>query len=287
MALTTPKIGIKRANRPIDHYTPIANSFARSKLKPRAKVVALYLLSHTEGFVATQARIAREIGIGVSTVSDALEDLEQAGLLQRRTVHGEGGHIVGTEYVVSDTPLIVESNDGPDDLIVESLDRENLDRDSKEPKKINSSEKTNHEENTTAPQGSDAAPDAEPEFSAKDVVAAYVDSFRLKSGGQDPVGRFIGQVGREAKKLISEGRSSELLLRAADQLGKTPYASLENQVARLMTNTTAGVQTGRTEAYQPGLDSRRNEENWQRLYAEDPSRFSVADPSLDDDEPAF
>lgn len=258
----------------------------------RLVLLALADAANDEGVCwPSVATIARKAGCGEATVRRALSQLESEGLVSRekRGVNGRQRSnfyhlqraalealIEGSQF---EPPQIEPSQSGGRG--VSNMKVEGSQTGTQNPKLEPS------EETKPAPQGSDAAPDAEPEFSAKDVVAAYVDSFRLKSGGQDPVGRFIGQVGREAKKLISEGRSSELLLRAADQLGKTPYASLENQVARLMTNTPAGVQTGRTEAYQPGLDSRRNEENWQRLYAEDPSRFSVADPSLDDDEPAF
>lgn len=76
-------------------------------------------------------------------------------------------------------------------------------------------------------------PEREPApFSAKDVVATYVDSFRTSSPtSSNPPPRFIKQVGREAKGMIDGGTAQDVLLRAAAALGQTTFASLERQVA--------------------------------------------------------
>lgn len=269
--------GVVRASRPIDRYTPISNDFARSKLSPRAKVVALYLLSHAEGFVVTQARIAREIGLGVTTVADALTDLEAVGLLRRDPVRGEGGQVVGTAYVVSDTPLALESTDGDaEPLAPESLDTESLDRDSGGHKKNTSKKKIKRDEKTTPPGGDDAsaaAPDpaeADPSDTPQTVVAAYVDSFRAAHGGTDPVRSVIAQVGREAKALLVQ-YPAEMVRDAATALGQTVYRSLERQVMMTVEAQRGG---GPRPPALAGREAADRDRYWAEQQAAHPERFS-------------
>lgn len=287
---------IQRGPRPADNFAIISNSFLRdARLSAEARGVGAYLLTHDASFKLTIGRIGTAMNMGRDKTGRVIKELEDAGYLCRKQGRDDAGKLGSITYHMTD----VSAGGDQDTENPATADQCLVNRATDEPspaapvngsdgtiKKTNS-KKTNQAEDEPKDAAASDGAEGEPEFSAKDVVAAYVDSFRLKSGGQDPVGRFIGQVGREAKKLIAEGRSSELLLRAATELGRTPYASLENQVTRLMTNVPAGVQTGKAEAYQPGLESRRNEENWRRLYAENPERFSVPDMGLDDDGPAF
>ena len=73
-----------------------------------------------------------------------------------------------------------------------------------------------------------AAP--EPEFTAKTLVAAYVESYARHHDNARPGGQSIARVGREAKSLIADsGWTSSELIKAADDLGATPWAALERQ----------------------------------------------------------
>lgn len=267
--------GVRRASRPVDRYTPISNDFARSRLSPRAKVVALYLLSHAEGFVVTQARIAREIGLGVTTVAEALTDLEAAGLLQRHPVRGPNGHTVGTEYVVSDTPLTPESNDRVDPTrTVDSGDLESRSPESTDHKKNTSKKKTSKNEKTNPPGGDASAAPVEADSpeppGPQAVVAAYVDAFRANHAGNDPVRSVIAQVGREAKTLLDQFPAA-VVMAAARDLGQTAWRSLERQVMMAAEAQRAGAQR----PDQAGLQAAERDRYWSQEQAAHPERFST------------
>lgn len=73
---------LRRGSRPVDNYTSIANGFARDKrLSLKARGLALYLLSHKEGWRITTSSLAKECGCGERQVRTALIELETYGYL--------------------------------------------------------------------------------------------------------------------------------------------------------------------------------------------------------------
>jgi hypothetical protein len=123
---------------------------------------------------------------------------------------------------------------------------------------------------------------AAPPVSANVVVAAYVDSFRVQARGKDPIGRYIAQVGREAKKLLEQGATSDDLLAAAKALGRTPYASLEQQYTRVLAGIPTAAQNGRSRtSVVPPPDVLAERKAWFEQHAE------PAAPVVDYDGPQF
>lgn len=218
-----------RALRPGKNFAAISNEFLRltqDQLSLSAFRVACFMLSHNETYRTSQASIARLTGLSTRTVATALAELEQKGYLER-VQNREGNRRAADDYVISSRPLGPADSASADFAPAESAGLE----------EDHSSKKTNNLKNPPGGEDFVPAPDGgmfpapekpEPEFSAGTVVAAYVDSYRAKTG-KDPVKRFIAQVGREAKRLIDEGEEPDGLLAAASALGRTAFASLERQ----------------------------------------------------------
>ena len=92
-------------NRPNDHYTIVTNRLARDAgLSFKARGVALYLLSHTEGFRTTAETIAKANGCGVEQVRTALRELEERGYITRDQPRDDQGRLGPIEYVITDLP---------------------------------------------------------------------------------------------------------------------------------------------------------------------------------------
>jgi len=225
--------GIRRRARKADQFVQIDNAFLRDEaLSIEARGLGAYLLTHSEGFRVTAAALGKACGTGRDKTRRLVQELETAGYLVREHSR-ESGRFSTDEFSMSDEKAQVEASDWKPvtgDQSPETAPH----------KKTNSK---NTIENTTPPGGDDfaAAPDggmfpapeqpkAEPVFSAGTVVAAYVDSYRAKTGG-DPTKRYIAQVGREAKALIEQGRDHVAILASAVALGKTAYPTLERQFA--------------------------------------------------------
>lgn len=216
--------GVWRASVADRDFTRVRNDFLRSKIKPGAKALALYLMTHKSGYVISQARIRKDIGMSETAISNALEQLEQERYLVRKVLYGPRRGALGTVYLISDRPLS-EAEAASELMAIEEMSIEKGVH-----KKTSSSKKINTEEKITKnPPGGDA-----PRRDASTIVSAYVDSFREGAGGEDPVKSSIRRVGAEAKRLLVEGRDYELVERCAVELGKTPYANLESQVMRAL-----------------------------------------------------
>jgi hypothetical protein len=154
-------------------------------------------------------------------------------------------------------------------------------------KKTNSKNTKEKKTNPPGDDGSAAAPGSEiPAFSADQVVAAYIDSFRLQSKGRDPVGRYIAQVGREAKKMITEGQDPAVLLQAASALGRTPYATLERQVTMVLAGQATGGGSWRGDVDEFGrgkLDATRMSQEAARHWEEQAQRTPPPAPVYTDE----
>lgn len=95
-----------------------------------------------------------------------------------------------------------------------------------------------------APPVPAAEPERRGEKSAKDVVAAYVDSHRRHIGGE-PLKRDIGRVARDAKAMLTTGEATmEELMAAANELGNTTYANIGQQVKMLRRRRSPDITKG-------------------------------------------
>lgn len=263
---------IRRINRPADAYTMISNEFVRDdRLSLKARGLGAWLMSHADGWETSVAAVARAVGAGREQVRSALAELEEHGYLRREQTRAEDGTLGHALYLVQCTPF-------PDEPAGENRERETGITVSRSrvpgPHKKTNSKKTN--EKTNSPPGGDDASAAAPDpdqgipdpHTPQAVVAAYVDSFRDSHGGADPVRSVIAQVGREAKRLLTQYPPALVLAAAAD-LGKTVYRSLERQV---MMATEA--QGGARPAAQAGRAAMDRDQYWAEQQAAHPERFS-------------
>ena len=97
------------------NFTIISNEFARDPdVTPRAAKVYNYLMSNTEGWETSAARIAKIINMGEGSVKAALRDLTDLGYLHRERIHGDGGKFLRMEYQLHATPTTGrKASDGP------------------------------------------------------------------------------------------------------------------------------------------------------------------------------
>lgn len=94
-----------------DHFTMISNEFARNpKVTTRAARVYIYLMSHSEGWETNAERIAATLGMGRTTVKEALKDLEKLGYLQRHQERNADGTLGGSVYETFPEAEAVEQN---------------------------------------------------------------------------------------------------------------------------------------------------------------------------------
>lgn len=84
-------------------FTRIPNGWLRdSRLGFRAKGLLAYLLSHEVGYTITLGQIERETGDGRHAIRSAMDDLIEAGYLQKERTHDERGWNAGLAYYLSD-----------------------------------------------------------------------------------------------------------------------------------------------------------------------------------------
>lgn len=92
-----------------ENFTMVTNDFARDPhVTPRAAKVYLYLMSHSEGWETSAARIHKVLGMGLTTVKEALKDLEKLGYLQRVQERNPDGTMSGSSYDLFSEPQTVE-----------------------------------------------------------------------------------------------------------------------------------------------------------------------------------
>jgi biotin operon repressor len=216
---------VRRFNRPNTQFTQVSNDFMRAKIKVSAFRVACYVLSHDDSYVMTHARIGAAIGMSADTVATALKELEKDGYLIRQDVRSKEGYRAGTVLYISDVGFTDEERES---LTGKSPDGENPRGDFRTHKKTNSTQ----EDQVKTPAADATAPNdgEEKATTAADIVAAYVDSYRLDKGG-DPV--TIRKVAGQAKTLLEAKADPSLLLLAAAEMGKGPFSDLSNQYARV------------------------------------------------------
>lgn len=142
---------VRRGSRPADNYTLISNGLIRDRrLSDRARMLAIWLLSHREDFRVDTDAMSTAMGVGRDRTRASLRELEDAGYLTREHVR-DRGRLVAMEYSISDTPQ-VEANDGkPGDG---GHGPENTSPYKKT--KFDKDQQTEHQEKTPSPDGDDA-----------------------------------------------------------------------------------------------------------------------------------
>lgn len=235
------------------------------QLTPRAKFVALYVLSHDSGYVLTQEAIARRLEMAVRTVAAALKDLEKAGFLLRVEERNARGHRSGTAMHVSDVPFTDEERlDLLGSLPAKSADAGSADAESAGPKKSNSKQESKEEEEQ--PSGGSAtapAPEANPSLEdamtkpaaqaglwdqeppavkpkrkeaalpegAAAVVASFVESYQANHDGRRPLGSDVGKVASAAKLILRrEEATQEQLVACAATMGRGEWSNLAQEL---------------------------------------------------------
>lgn len=93
---------VTRMHRPNTHFTQISNEFLRAEIPTAAFRVACFILSHEAGYLLTQERVARAVGLSRNTVASALQDLERLGYLITQPERDERGHKLGSHLLLSD-----------------------------------------------------------------------------------------------------------------------------------------------------------------------------------------
>lgn len=97
---------VRRKKRLVDNYTQVSNTLIRDRrVTPKAKGVAVWLLSHSTEYRFTTDAIAEHLGVGVDQVKSAIRELETYGYLER-VVLREGGRHAGMEYLLDDDPQV-------------------------------------------------------------------------------------------------------------------------------------------------------------------------------------
>lgn len=114
---------------------------------------------------------------------------------------------------------------------------------------------------------------------AHTVVAAFVDSYRLHHGGDDPLRADILRVGRDAKAMLGHGESApEELAQAAREMGQGIFANLGVALKKLREPKRPANTKGRlgmapasphTSPYWEGVRERNDQEWYQALLTDD------------------
>ncbi|YCK35154.1 hypothetical protein ACNF49_14025 [Actinomadura sp. ATCC 39365] len=102
------------------------------------------------------------------------------------------------------------------------------------------------------PSAGAAAPERETAANAGDVVAAWIEGVQAATG-ERPASRLIGQIGRQARELLDEGKDPERLIEAATAAGRKRFADLPRELLRMSSTTSQDPSGGR---FAPGSGSR-------------------------------
>jgi DNA-binding Lrp family transcriptional regulator len=217
----------------------ISNALLRdSALSLKARGLAAWLWSHSAEFALSVERIAEQTNTGLTAVRTAVKELEDHGYLTRTRERDSNNRTTGMVYNLYEKPEPPSGNPPVENPPVENV---------RDYKKTNS-KKINVKKNNNKSAAAGDAP-AEPEglfpsqdalrealgmdTTARDVVAAYVDSY--KAGHQDhpPLQADIGKIAGQAARLIKDPAvEAKILLQAATALGRTQFTDLSGQYRR-------------------------------------------------------
>ena len=205
-------MAIKRAPRPVSNFTVLTNEVLRDqRLSFRARGILASILSRPDNWRSNAESLARETTEGRSALLTALKELENFGYLERKKHQDEFGHW-RTESIIYDQP-----NSPKFDYPM-----------SVEPK----SDEPKSENRTVIEKLIKKEPE---EINASNVVAAYIDAFKLQFSSNPP-SRSIGRIAKDAKKMIDEGIDVQILINAAEALVSAGHTNLVASYTWLLTN---------------------------------------------------
>lgn len=233
---------IRRGPRPVDNFTLISNALLRdARLSLKARGLAAWLWSHAETYSLSVERIAEQTGGGLAAVRTGVRELETYGYLVRERERDASNRTTGMVYILCDTPENPTSEPPYENPPVENPPVENR----RDYKKTNSKKTNEKKTKTSSAAAGDAAPadglfPAEEvrkpeglEVKGNDVVAAYVDAYRLAHQGHDPIQADLKKVAGAASRLLKDPAvKPHLVLQAATAMGRTQFTDLAGQYRR-------------------------------------------------------
>lgn len=244
-------------NRPNDRFVIVSNDLVEDvELKHAAFRIVVYIGRHAETFRLTQEAIGKALGMDRGTVARHLVHLEELGYLRRVRNFTAAGRQADDLYV-SQSRLSPEEWEVALPSPCGKTPQCKTPRGKTQQRKKTNSKKTNLEEDQ--PSGGDtagAAPagvvEEEPvkmkstqqpalfeveapplpprQKDSKDVVAAYVDSFRA-AHSRDPLRSDIGRVASTAKALLGRAEATvEELINCAQTMGAGTWSNLSQEL---------------------------------------------------------
>ena len=200
---------IQRTPRPQSNFTILSNEILRdNRLSFRARGILVSVLSRPDNWRTSADSLANESIEGRGAILTALKELEIIGYLERTKYQNELGHWV-SDSLIYDKPRFGKPT-------------------SVEPTSENSTVlkelyKKNSEQVEITPSG----------INASTIVAEYVDSHQHYLGEKAPT-RSIGRIAKDAKQLLLEGKSPELLIAAAQDCAASGHANLSSSYSWLL-----------------------------------------------------
>jgi len=207
---------IQRTPRPQSNFTILANEILRdNRLSFRARGILASILSRPDNWRTSADSLANESIEGRGAILTALKELETLGYLERTKYQNELGHWV-SDSLIYDKPRFGKPT-------------------SVEPTSENSTVlkelyKNNSEQEVTTPSDISASAII---INAATIVAEYVDSHQHYLGEKAPT-RSIGRIAKDAKQLLLEGKSPELLIAAAQDCAASGHANLSSSYSWLL-----------------------------------------------------
>lgn len=217
---------IRRGRMAADAFTQIANGLFRDPhLSAKAKGIFGFIATHRDGYGVTPELIAEHMADGPTAVKTALQELERRGYLRRERERHEDGRLGASTYYITDAPEQNPRSEPKCDF--PPVDEPPVD----EPTEANRAYKNNRLKNTRGKNTSHTAPpaaagDPGDETLGFDIprapapgpnpvqvlVAAYADGVRGTASRA-----LLGSVGKNVKRLLSEGIDPALILAAVQE----------------------------------------------------------------------
>lgn len=235
---------IRRGPRPVDNFTLISNALLRdTSLSLKARGLAAWLWSHAETYSLSVERIAEQTGGGLAAVRTGIQELESRGYLVRERERDANNRTTGMVYILCDNPAD-QAETPRSEPPSENPPVENPPVENRRDYKKTTSKKINEKKTTTtsapsgsAPEGLFSADEVRAnnglEIKGNDVVAAYVDAYRLAHQSHDPIQADVRKVAGAASRLLKDAAvKPHLVLQAATAMGRTQFTDLAGQYRR-------------------------------------------------------